>query len=459
MLIPIANPSIPLNLINQQVQSRTGQSLSDLQRLVLQECWRSNKKTYDEIASEHNYSSGYIQQRVAPSLWRLLSKTFGTKITKATCKTVLLSQLAIAEPTTAGNTSAGNTSDSSSTVSTTAVPTVLDLPNGSVPPRSQFYIERPQEPHCYQTLLQPGALVRIKGPQQIGKTSLVNRMVAAVADYLVVVLSFQQAEQAVLSDLPRFLRWVCANITQQLGLTPALDDFWADDLGSKMSCTLYLEGYILAELSQPFVLVLEDTSDLFEYPQVARDFFAMIRTWHEYAKTDESWKQLRLILVQSTESYIDLPINQSPFNVGLEVTLPPFTPSQVTQLARIYDLDLHNSAIHALTTLVAGHPYLVRLTLHQLSQGTERWEDLLATAGTDAGIFGAHLHRHLRNLQRYGELGTAFRQVLDRDEPTVLPQEQAFKLHSLGLVRLHQNQTQISCELYQNYFRQRLQVS
>jgi hypothetical protein len=46
----------------------------------------------------------------------------------------------------------------------------LDNPEGVVPLDSPFYIERlPIESDCYEEIEQPGALIRIKAPKQIGK--------------------------------------------------------------------------------------------------------------------------------------------------------------------------------------------------------------------------------------------------------------------------------------------------
>ena len=445
MLIPTANPPVPFVQINQRVQEQTGQSLSDLQRMILQECWRSSKKTYETIAKEHNYSSGYIQQRVAPGLWRLLSQAFDAKITKSNYKNVILSQLAEVE--TAEDTTVPAASLSAS---------LRELPVGSLPPNSPLYIERSPEPQCYPAILQSGALVRIKGPHQMGKTSLMSRM-TATAPYPTAVLTIAQADKAILSDLNRCLRWVCANLSQQLGLPPELDRFWSEDLGSKISCTLYLEGYLLPALQQPLILVLEDSGKLFDYPDVAQDFFAMVRTWHEYGKTEDIWANLRLVLIQSTESYIALDVNQSPFNIGIEIALSPFSPLQTAALAKVYDLSLSSEIIADLTTFVGGHPHLVHLALHHLALDEQStWASLMATACTDQGIFNAHLHRHLWSLQHYPELADAFRQLLAQDRALTLPQIQAFKLNSLGLVTLDGNLAQVSCELYRAYFQARL---
>ncbi|WP_249103672.1 AAA-like domain-containing protein [Argonema galeatum] len=58
-----------------------------------------------------------------------------------------------------------------------------------------------------------------------------------------------------------------------------------------------------------------------------------MRFWHEEARRENVWQSVRLVLVHSTEVYVSLSINQSPFNVGLTIKLPQFTSQQVQDLA------------------------------------------------------------------------------------------------------------------------------
>lgn len=55
-------------------------------------------------------------------------------------------------------------------------PLNLENPEGSVSLDSPLYVERPPiEAICYQEIVRPGALIRIKAPRQMGKTSLMQR--------------------------------------------------------------------------------------------------------------------------------------------------------------------------------------------------------------------------------------------------------------------------------------------
>lgn len=136
-------------------------------------------------------------------------------------------------------------------------------PNGSVPLGSPFYLGRaPLEEQVYQEIRKPGALVRIKAPREMGKTSLLLRILdyAKRQGYRTVSLNLEQVDQAILSDLNQFLRWLCANTARQLQLKPKLDEYWDEDLGSKISCTSYIEDYLLESIATPLVLALDEVN-------------------------------------------------------------------------------------------------------------------------------------------------------------------------------------------------------
>jgi hypothetical protein len=467
-----------VELADALVYTKTGQHLNDLQRFILRESWQETKKNYDQMAQELGYSESYIKQSVAPQLWKMLSQGLGEKVTKNTVRSVLERQL-LAQNEPKFKTVINNTLSSIETARSdclddlnyspnplisqsdqTILPSVdLELPDGSVPLNSLFYIERvPDEAHCYQELLKPGTLIRIKGPRQIGKTSLVNRLLSrGIANgYKTVVLDFQQVDETVISDLNKMLRWLCAGLTRQLKLKSRLNDYWDEDLGSKMSCALYIREYILAEVDAPIVLVLEELSLIFQQVNIAQEFLTLLRSWHEQAKVDPIWQRLRLILIQSTEVYVPLDINQSPFNVGLGVDLEALSWEQVQDLTWRHELRLEANQITQLMQLVGGHPYLVRLTLYHLARQDFTFEEILKTAATETGIYANHLHRHLWTLQHNPQLATAFNQVLSTTKPIEVEQVQGFKLHSMGLVNLQGNLVRLSCDLYRYYFRDRI---
>ena len=338
-----------------------------------------------------------------------------------------------------------------------------ELPKGQVRLASSFYVERvPDEGQCYQLILQPGALIRLKAPRQMGKTSLMARILYQGREkgYRTVPLSFQHADKGVFSNLDQLLRWFCTRIARKLRLPHKVEDNWTDTYGSKDNCTAFFEDYLLSETDSPLVLGLDEVDRVFQYPKIADDFFSLLRAWYEeagYGDGDSDlWEKLRLVVVHSTEVYIPLDINQSPFNVGLPIELSEFSFEQVWDLTQRHRLNWQISQVEKLMTIVGGHPYLVRLALYHIVQQQLTLKQLVEIAPTEAGIYGDHLRRHLWNLQQHPELAAAFSQVVRTNKPVELESILAFKLHSMGLVHLRGNEIMPRFELYRQYFSDRL---
>jgi hypothetical protein len=195
---------------------------------------------------------------------------------------------------------------------------------------------------------------------------------------------------------------------------------------------------------------------LFDAPETAQDFFALMRVWHEEANNLEIWQRLRLVVVHSTEVYIPLKLNQSPFNVGMPVRLPDFTLDQILELAQRYQLDWSPAQAGSLLALVGGHPHLVHSAIYHLQSGRMTLDDLLKTAATQTGIYTGYLRGHYQRLHDHPDLGTAFKNVIEADAGVQLEPIAAYKLESLGLVQIDGDAVKPSCELYREYFRSQL---
>jgi hypothetical protein len=351
--------------------------------------------------------------------------------------------------------------DQPRTTETTAIPTadfprehyILESPEGWVPLGSCFYIERLTiEQTCYQEILQPRAFIRIKAPRKLGKTSLIARILdyASSQNYHTVRLNLYYAGTQVFTHSDRFLRWFCTYVTRQLGLEPKLNDYWDEDMGALINSTIYFQSYLLKELSHPMVLAIDGVDQLLEYPELASDFFVLLRSWYEETKEISVWHKLRIAIAHAVEVYIPLPTHRSPFNVGLAIELPSFSSQQVQDLAERHRLQLTECELEQLMKLTHGFPYLIRLALYQSVRLKIPVQTLLPDATRDTGIYQQHLQYQLWHLQQHPQLAEAFKQVLK--EPIQLEIEEAFKLKSLGLVHFINGQAIVSCELYRAYF-------
>ncbi|MEO0434186.1 MAG: AAA-like domain-containing protein [Cyanobacteria bacterium J06656_5] len=341
----------------------------------------------------------------------------------------------------------------------TKKPIVLEEPEGLVPLDSPFYMERlPIETDCYETVVRPGSLIRIKAPRQLGKTSLLVRTLAYAKSqgFETVRLSFQTSDNDTLNDLDEFLQWFCCSVTEELDLEDRLADYWKGARGIVRRCQRYFERYLLTELDKPLVLGLDEVDQVFEHPQIATDFFGMLRVWHEEGKTNPIWRKLQLVIVHSKEVYVPLSINRSPFNVGLPIELRELNEDEIEALITRHQLSLTAHQKQQLVELVGGHPYLLRAALYQLARGRISLTQLLEEAPTEGGLYSDHLRRHLLNLEADQDLLSAFKQVIPAYRPVQIGSTEAFKLHSMGLVRYDGNSVVPLCGLYRQYFQSRL---
>jgi hypothetical protein len=288
--------------------------------------------------------------------------------------------------------------------------------------------------------MQPGALIRIKAPRQMGKTSLMIRILnqARERGLQTITLNMRLADAAIFSNLDRFLYWCCTIITHSLGLPNRLKEYWDDLCGSNYNCTNYFENYLLAEINSPLVLALDDVDVVFNYPEIATDFFGLLQVCYEKSKYgDDSsnvWQKLRLVLVHSTEVYMPLSINQSPFNVGLSVELPEFTSKQVQNLAQRHGLDWSNEQVNQLVALVGRNPHLVQLVLYHIGRSDITLKQLVQTGIASDRIYSDDLRRQLGSLKQHPDLMTAFAQVIASPTSLELEPAQTFKLQSMAAV-------------------------
>src|SRR5919199_1794896 len=452
-----------VELAESRIAQKTGVRLAVVQKTILQQALAGQKLKDIQVTG---YSHNTVEREIAPKLWKLLSDVTEKKVGVKTVRLVL--EELQKQPSPNGTLEAVAASPRVESMSsdlpksgedgTTEITGQLELPGGQVPLDSIFYIERPPvEARAYEEIVKPGSLIRIKAPKQMGKTSLMARLLAHAENqgYRSVTLNFELADHEVFTNLDKFLQWFCATVTDDLQLSIELDKYWSKFLVSKKNCTNYFEKYLLPEIGTPLTLGLDAVDRIFPHEKVADDFFGLLRAWHEKAKQSDIWKNFRLVIVHGTEVYIPLSNDQSPFNVGLPIELSEFDCSEVNDLARRHNLELTTAQVEQLMAMVGGHPHLARLALYKIARQDITLEQLLEDAPTETGIYADHLRQHLRNLEQNPELAQALKQVVETDSPVQLRSAIAYKLNSMGLVHLQGDRVTLRNDLYRQYFRDR----
>ena len=332
----------------------------------------------------------------------------------------------------------------------------LEMPEGTMDLESQFYVDRSVDAIAIDTIGRQGVTITIKGPRQMGKSSLLIRTMAAAAaaGKRVAFLDFQLFDKSALTDGDRFFRQFCAWLTDELELGDRVEEFWSLPLGNSQRCSRYMQRYLLKELGSPLVLAMDEVESVFD-TEFRSDFFSMLRSWHNNRAMTPIWKQLDLVLVTSTEPYQLIEnLNQSPFNVGQVLELSDFPVEQLADLNARHGNPLNPSQVQQLMALLGGHPYLVRRSLYLVASGQYSVTNLFAEATADRGPFGDHLRYHLFRMNDKPDLMQGLLQVIRTQS---CPDERVFfRLRGAGLVRRDRQTVLPRCELYAAYFQEHL---
>lgn len=329
----------------------------------------------------------------------------------------------------------------------------LESPEGTMATESRFYIQRKTDELALSAIQRKGVTIPIKGPRQMGKSSLLLRVVDAAEKLRkrVIVLDFQLFDEGALASDDNFFRQFCAWLTAELGAENKLDEFWDKDLSNPQRTTRYIALHLLKKLRSHLVLAMDEVESILE-TDFRSDFFGMLRSWHnERARPSSVWRRLDLVLVTSTEPYqlIDN-LNQSPFNVGEIINLEDFNAEQVAELNRRHGSVLSPEEEQRLDKLIGGHPYLVRRALYLVASKQLSAKELFATAVDENGPFGDHLRYHLFRVYDKAGLVAAMIEVIKHhrcDDEKII-----HRLRGAGLVRRAAHAVVPRCDLYAEYF-------
>jgi DNA-binding SARP family transcriptional activator len=334
---------------------------------------------------------------------------------------------------------------------------------GAAPLNSRFYIERSADAEFHTALAHWDSVVLLKGPRQIGKTSLLARGLdrARQAGAQVVLSDLQKLSAAELETLDTLFLALALMLADQLDFVVPPREVWDPDRAASANFERFMRREVLRKTSAPVVWALDEVDRLFPCA-FKDDVFGLFRAWHNERSLDPGgpWSKLTLAMAYATEvSLFITDLNQSPFNVGVRVTLEDLTLDQVRDLNLRYGSPLRQSAgadeLERLFALVGGHPYLVRRSLYEMQTRNLNITAIEAEADRDDGIFGAHLERMLLALQQDAELVQAVRAIL-RGESCPGP-ESFYRLRSAGVMAGTSVQNvRPRCRLYAAYLTRHL---
>ena len=338
----------------------------------------------------------------------------------------------------------------------------LEPDGGAVPLLSRFYIVRPTDGEFQMAVEQNDSIVLVKGPRQVGKTSLLARSLqrAREAGARVVLTDLQKATPEQLESPGALFRAFAEMMADQLDLELSFDDVFDGRRGWNVNFERFMHREVLRPDKGQLVWALDEVDRLFGCPS-SGVVFGLFRAWHNERSLnpDGPWSRLTLAIVYATEATLFITdLNQSPFNVGTRLTLEDFTLGEVAELNRRYGSPIPDeSGMRRIYALVGGCPYLVRHGLHVIADRGIDVGTLEAAAVGDDGPFGDHLRRMWAALERDHELCDEVRSILKGSG--CLREGSFHRLRSAGvIVGRSPQEAAPRCGLYRRYLEQKLGI-
>jgi hypothetical protein len=333
----------------------------------------------------------------------------------------------------------------------------LEPVGGAVPPDSPFYVERACDGELMAALDARESILLIKGPRQVGKTSLEARGVqwARARSRRVGITDFQKLGTPQMASDDLLYRLLAATLARQLRFRFDFEAEWDPIFGANLNMETFLRELLDAS-DEPLIWFMDEVDKLFAAP-FASDFFGLVRSWHNSRSTEPGgpWDKLTVVIAYATEAHLFIQdLNQSPFNVGRRLDLEDFNLQQTIDLSGRYGGPLRSyQEVEELHALIGGQPVLTRKALDVLATGKLDYVGLIAEADRDDGPFGDHLKRILVSVSRLPQVAAYVRAVLFMDEIALrADQDSYYRLLAAGVIRQGwDGRVAFRCELYRRY--------
>jgi AAA-like domain/TIR domain len=316
-----------------------------------------------------------------------------------------------------------------------ADPRMMREPGGTIGVNDPLYIRRDQDAVAEAAAARIGGeTLLIRGPRQWGKSSLAVRYRDACVRHgkAWAYIDFQLLTDDDLSSYSFLITAITNKIAEDLDLDlPTAVGSPVTDL------TRFMQRMVLPQVPGGVVIVFDEADRIISRPY-KRNFFAMLRAWHNLRATRPNpWERCDLAVVIATEPWllIDDP-RESPFNVATPLELAPLSVVQTAELGERQNMPLDSAEADQLWRLLGGQPYLSRLAFYRMQTNRgltlARLDDTAADAS--GGPFADHLKSVLSKLKHRPELNLLAAMVQVERHGSVPNEESFHRLSAAGLV-------------------------
>ncbi|MDQ2985199.1 MAG: AAA-like domain-containing protein [Armatimonadota bacterium] len=329
-----------------------------------------------------------------------------------------------------------------------------DPSGGAMPMDSKFYVRREVDAQAEELIKRGEGVILVQGARQVGKSSLLARSLgfARSAKVSVVLTDAQALGESQLLETDHLYKTLAHGFAQQLGIAFDVGGEWSDWLGPNVNLDTII-GKLLAECKGAVCWAIDEADLLFERPYT-NDFFGLLRSWHNRRALDPDgpWRKLTLVLTYATEAHLFISdLNQSPFNVGVRMTLKDFSMEEVNELQSRHGEMGDREAWRTVFEITHGHPFLSQCAFAFLAKGGKT-DELAAKAARQDGPFGTHLNRMLVSIAQSEEMLSEVKRMLDGQ-----PFENAttrYRLQSAGVISISSmGEPEFRVPIYETYLR------
>ncbi len=336
---------------------------------------------------------------------------------------------------------------------------IAETVGGAVPLDSPFYIERPVDKMFHAAIAKHASVVLIKGPRQTGKTSLLARSLQQERQrgFRVAFTDFQRLDMDAWESVESFYIRLAENLATQLNAPPP-SLTWKANRGANDNFDAYMRDATLMASDSPLVWGMDEVDKLFPC-SFSNQVFALFRAWHNERALDPNcpWKRLTLAISYATEAFMFISdLNQSPFNIGVRLSMNDFQLSEAEEMNARYGHPLKTDGeLRQFCDFVGRSPYLVRRGLQEMVLQNWSFAQFEKQASLPHSCYRDHLQRLAYAISKDPALQATVHILLQKG--ALVDEASFYRLSSAGVL---QGETPLEasfrCRLYEIYLRKQL---
>ncbi len=329
-------------------------------------------------------------------------------------------------------------------------------PGGAIDVEDDIYMVRSIDEETLLKLRKPRGFVVVRGPRQIGKTSLMMRAFKALTTEGSAMrgayIDFQIIESDKFNDQNSAWLSLVTAISSQLKLKTWSSERWNPAKTHNENFLDFVDNFLFAEGDTPVLICMDETEKLFG-TNVQSGFFGALRAYFNQSAMDRNLKNIRWLLSTSSEpGFFIKDLNQSPFNIGTQSYHASFDTEEIQKFADNLGVKLISGETERILEYVGGRPYLTHLLLYNIGKISDSRESIYDAIKAGQSIFRSHLQRYLFHFQIEPGLTEAMKEVVygkGCDNAMMVD-----RLEGAGLVR-HDEELKVvpACRLYAEFFK------